>query len=178
GGLGVGGGAVFSNATILCLARLRAPRVFERDRAVIDELVRHRVLIDAKVADSLELELASRPCRREARFDSAILHELERARVQKHFPVGVLVRKWVFDAKEPIVKPDVGSERVEGRDPVQRPLDFAAIGGVAASRVRIPRAAKLDDLASVVLHDLGAPDDARVPETHLLTGCEAKPFFW
>ena len=49
--------------------------------------------------------------------------------------------------EEVVVQADLGRHGVGGRDPVQRPLDLAAVRRAAAARLRIVGAAQLDDLA-------------------------------
>ena len=61
-----------------------------------------------------------------------------------------------------------------GREPVQRRLGPAAVGRVAAARLRVVGAAELDDLAVRVLHDVGAGDEVGVAQAHLAARGEAE----
>src|SRR5215203_3157052 len=148
------------------------PAVFEAECAVEDEPARRRVGIRAEVAEALELHGLADGQLRECRLDKRSRED--RLRVGVDVREGVAVSAGIWAGEEAVVETDLGGHGLLGREPVQSCLGPAAVRGVAATRLRIVGAAKLDDLAACVLHHVGAGDEVGIAEAHLAARGEAE----
>ena len=116
----------------------------QRHGAVEDQAAGGRIRVHAEIAEPLELEPRARRGALQARLDAAAGQHLQRIRVNVRLPVRALrhvIR--VRLGEERVVQARLRLERVRGRDPVQRGLDLAPVGRIAAARRRVVRAAHL-----------------------------------
>src|SRR5690348_5180708 len=152
------------------------PGVPEAEGAVEDEPSGRRVGIRAEVAEALELHGLTGRQFRERRLDQALLEH--RLRVGVEVGVEVAVSAGIGAGEQTVIDTHLGGHGVLGREPVQRRLRPAPVGGVAAARLRIVGAAELDDLAARVLDHVGAGHEVGVAQTHFAAGGEAEELAW
>ena len=69
----------------------------------------------------------------------------------------------LLDLEEVVIQPYLGLHRVCCGHPVQCGFDLAAVGSIAAARCGIVAAAQFDHVSLVILDDVGAGDEVRVP---------------
>src|SRR5262245_54476627 len=154
-----------TRARLLLLGLDPGPSVPQRDDPVEDETLGRRVLVDAEVAETLELQPGPDGPAGEARLEPARLENFLRFRIE--VVEQVALRPGIGAAEEVVVEPDLGRNGVRGRDPVQSGLGRAPVGRRAAASRGIVRAAELDHLAAIVLHHLLAGDEVRRAQSHL-----------
>src|SRR5436190_20467120 len=121
------------------------PAVPEAERAVEDDPPRPRIAIRAEIAEALELHRFTDCQLRERRLDQAPLEH--RLRVGVDVSEGVAVSAGIGAGEQPVIETDFGWHGVVRREPVQRRFGPAPVRRVAATRLRIVRAAELGDLA-------------------------------
>lgn len=99
----------------------------------------------AEIALTHELEALARLCGTETRLYLAALEHFERIGVQK---LEEIAGVRVLHGEEVVVEAHFGVHGVLRIDPVdRRALDLAAVGGIAARRVRVVLGVDLDDVA-------------------------------
>src|SRR5581483_5580384 len=152
------------------------PGVPEAEGAVKDGPPGRRVGIRAEVAEALELHGLTDRQFRERRLDQALLEH--RLRVGVEVGVEVAVSAGIGAGEETVIHAHLGGHGVLRREPVQRRLRPAPVGGVAAARLRIVGAAELDDLAARVLDHIGAGHEVGAAQTHFAAGGEAEELAW
>ena len=130
------------------------PGVAERHGAVEHRLAGRSVRIDGEIAQALELEAIAGLGRSEARLEAAAGQHLQRLGIQVHLVIDAFRHvAGIGHGEEVLIEPHLGPHGMRGRDPVDRALHLAAVGGVAAAGGRIVGAVQLDDLARLRVLD-------------------------
>src|SRR5690606_28366020 len=98
-----------------------------------------KLWIDEEITETLELEALPGACVRERRLERS-LDDLERVRIELLIEI-LAGRK--RHAEKPVVKPNLGTSGVRGRDPVDRAFDLPPLLARAAARRRVVAALEL-----------------------------------
>ena len=151
---------------------LFVPGILQGYRAVEYRALPRRVGIDREITDPFELNRAAGGKQSQGRFETPFDH-LDRIRIELREKIRA-VRPRLLRREEPVVKPHFGGNRFGGRDPVDRPLDLAAVRRIAAPGRRIEGAPQFRHIARRVGDHLLAFDEVAVAQPHFAARREAE----